>query len=333
MICSGIPDLTVPQPLSEGTCLIPAQGTPFNEGILTMIYQALPQIYPELSYCIRFCVSLLGICILVGFTDSFSGTHGKILRLSGTAAMSALFVSDAHSILMLGLETAKALSEYGKLLLPVFASALAFCGHTASSAAIYSGTILFLTVLSRILQNIMLPITGYYLAVAVCCAATGERILKSIKKAGKEWSTWILKTMLTVFTAYLGITGVVAGTTDAAALKAAKAAFSTFVPVVGGILSEASEAVLVSGSILKNTAGIYGIYAVLSIVILPFLRIGCQYCLLKLTGTVCTLFPNEYLNELMEDFASMLGMILAMISAESVLLLISCVCFLRITVS
>lgn len=79
----------------------------------------------------------------------------------------------------------------------------------------------------------------------------------------KNVVSWSLKTILTVFTTYMTVTGVVSGTTDAAALKATKVTISSVVPVVGGILSDASEAVLVSAGLMKNAAGIYGILAVL----------------------------------------------------------------------
>ena len=74
-----------------------------------------------------------------------------------------------------------------------------------------------------------------------------------------------MKIVLYAFTGYIGFTGVVSGTTDAMAMKAAKLTISGAVPVVGGILSDASEAVLVSAGIMKNAAGVYGILAVLAI--------------------------------------------------------------------
>ena len=139
----------------------------------------------------------------------------------------------------------------------------------------------------------------------------------------------MLKTILYIYTAFIGISGVVSGTTDAAALKAAKLTISSVVPVVGGILSDASDAVLVSATTVKNAAGIYGMFAVLSIWIGPFLRTGAHYLLLKVTGAVCASFANKASTELIEDFTTAQGLLLAMTGANCLLLLISLVCFLR----
>ena len=127
----------------------------------------------------------------------------------------------------------------------------------------------------------------------------------------------------------MGITGVISGTTDAATLKAAKLTISGVVPVVGGILSDASEAVLVSAGLVRNAAGIYGIFAILAIFLTPFLRIGCHYLLLKLTGTLCAVFGVKRCTDLIGDFTTAMGLLLAMTGSVCLLQLISTVCFLR----
>ena len=125
------------------------------------------------------------------------------------------------------------------------------------------------------------------------------------------------------------ITGVVSGTTDAAALTAAKVTISSFVPVVGGILSDASEAVLVSASLAKNAAGIYGILALIAVFLSPFLKIGIQYLMLKLTSGLCSIFGPKRMTELMGDFSTAMGLLLSMTGAACLLQLISTVCFMR----
>ena len=145
-----------------------------------------------------------------------------------------------------------------------------------------------------------------------------------------KWATtWSLKTILYIYTGYIGITGVISGATDAAALKAAKLTISSVVPVVGGILSDASEAVLVSAGTVKNAVGIYGLFAVLAIWIGPFLQIGSHYLLLKATGAICSVFGSKSGTVLVHDFCSALGLLLAMTGTISLMLLISLVCYFK----
>ncbi len=117
------------------------------------------------------------------------------------------------------------------------------------------------------------------------------------------------------------------GTADSAALKAAKATVSTVVPVVGGILSGASEAMLVSAGLLKNAAGIYGIFAVLAIFLEPFLKILAHYWMLKITAAVCGIFGSGRTANLVDDFST--GFLLAMTGSTCLMMLISTVCFMK----
>ena len=167
-----------------------------------------------------------------------------------------------------------------------------------------------------------------FLLLAVACSAIGEEILNRMRDCMKWIISWVLKTLLYIYTGYISITGVISGATDAAALKAAKLTISSVVPVVGSILSDASEAVLVSAGTLKNAAGLYGLFAIIAIWIGPFLQIGVHYLLLKISSAVCSIFSCRAA-DLIQDFSSALGLLLAMTGTISLMLLISLVCFIR----
>jgi len=141
--------------------------------------------------------------------------------------------------------------------------------------------------------------------------------------------TWCLKTILYVFTGYIGITGVISGTTDAATLKVAKMTISGAVPVVGGILSDASEAVLVSAGLVKNAAGIYGMLAVAAVWIRPFVKIGAHYLLLKGTAGFCGIFGSKKTTDLISDFSSAMGLLLGMTGSVCLMLVISTACYMK----
>ena len=86
---------------------------------------------------------------------------------------------------------------------------------------------------------------------------------------------------------------------------------------------------LLSASLVRNSAGVYGLFAVLSIWIGPFIRIGVQYLLLKLTWSFCGVFSTKETCKLIGDFSTAMGLILGMTGTVCVLLLISIVCFMK----
>ncbi|MBR4290361.1 MAG: stage III sporulation protein AE [Oscillospiraceae bacterium] len=322
-------DLTAPEVPEHAEKFMPAEQENFAQGLLEVFRDALVYIRPDLKEAASVCLHITAVIIAISLLRTFPGTSEKTVNLAGGTAIALILLQSTGSLVNLASVTVTQISEYGKLLLPVMTAAMAGQGGVSSSAALYAGTALFDALLTSLIGKLLTPMVYLFLLLAVACCAIGEDILKKLRDMIKWATTWLLKTILYIYTGYISITGVVSGATDAAALKAAKLAISSAVPVVGGILSDASEAVLVGAGSLKNAAGIYGLFAIIAIWIGPFLRIAAHYLLLKATGSVCSIFACKSVSELVQDFSTALGLLLAMTGTISLILLISLVCFLR----
>lgn len=321
--------ITAPPVPESGRALMPDRAESFSEGLLQIAADALESFRPDLSEAYSICCGVIAIVLLISLVSNLHSVPGKAVDFTGAVSISALLLGSTNSLIHLAAETVGELSEYGKLLLPVMTSALAAQGGVTTSAALYAGTAVFSTILSSLISGLLVPLIYLFIAISAANCALQEEILKKLADLAKWFMVWSLKIILYVFTGYIGITGVVSGTTDAAALKAAKLTISGFVPVVGGILSDASEAVLVSAGVVKNAAGIYGILAIAAVCIGPCLRILGHYLLLKATGAVCTLFASRQCSQLIGNFTSAMGVLLAITCSMGLMHLISTVCFLK----
>lgn len=322
-------EIAAPAVPESGRELMPEGADTFGEGVALILKDAVYLLRPDLAEASASCFTVLGAVLLVSLLKGLPGTAEKMCELTGAVCVSGALLAGMNSLIRLGSQTVGELSEYGKLLLPVMTTALAAQGGVTASAALYTGTALFNSLLGSLITGFLNPLIYIYLAFSAVNSAVGDDMLKKLRDLVKWLMTWCLKTILYVFTGYMSITGVVSGSTDAATLKATKLTISGMVPVVGGILSDASEAVLVSAGLAKNAAGIYGILAILAVSLGPFLRIGIHYLMLKATAAISAVFGSKRITDLIADFSSAMGLLLAMTGTQSLLLLISTVCFLR----
>jgi len=322
-------EITAPPVPEQGASYMPENTESFGKAFWDMLRGALLKLRPDLREAASVSLSVVSAVLLVSLLRTFSGEVKFSADMAGTAAVAAALLLNTNAMIQLGAETVRQLSDYGKLLYPIMTTAMAAQGAVTSSAALYTGTAIFDMLLGSLISKLLVPMVYLYLALAAANSAVGENMLKKMRDFIKSTMTWCLKTLLTVFTTYMGITGVVSGTTDAAALKATKVTISSVVPVVGGILSDASEAVLVSAGLMKNAAGVYGILAILALFLGPFLRIGVHYLMLKATAALCAIFGSGGMTGLIEDFSTAMGLLLAMTGAECLLFLISTVCFMK----
>ena len=319
-------ELAAPEVPEAGSRLMPEETKDFGQALGGMLRDLLPVLAPHFYAALVASGSLAAVCLLVSLVPGEGGRTGNLV---GVVAAGALLLSSTGAMIRLGEQTVTDISEYQKLLLPTMTAALAAQGGATAAAALYAGSAAFNTLLSQWMVRLLIPVQYLFLAVSMAGNVLESDFLKSLKDTMKGMLLWCLKTVLSLFTAYLGITGVVTGSADAAAVKAAKAAFGTLVPVVGSVLAEASEAVLVGAGVLRGAMGIYGILAILAVFLEPFCQIGIQYLILKATAAFCGLFAPKAVTTVIGDFSEVMRMLLGMTGAICVLGLVSTVCFLK----
>lgn len=322
-------EFTAPEVPEIGEDMMPQSYDSFGEGLWYVIRTALGALQPGFKAACGTCLSIMAVLLLSGLVRGISNAQEKTIRLVEALMITCLFLQSSETFFQLSRDVIYETSNYGKLLLPVMAASLAAQGGVTGAAGIYGGTLLFDSVLTSAITKLLIPMVYVFIAISVAGGGFDSEALKEGKAFVKWLMTWVLKIILYVFTGYIAITGVVSGTADAAAVKAAKIAISGFVPVVGGIISDASETILVSAGLMKNTIGIYGLLAVTAVWIGPFLQIGTQYVLLKLTAAAGSVISGKGGSVLLKDLCSAMGFLLAMTGAVCLMLLISIVCFMK----
>ena len=319
----------IPDVPESGELYMPDETESFGEALWFVIQSAVRDFWPEIYASAGSCLAIFCTMMLVSFVGNFPGASGKVLSLVSTLLIGMILLDPSNFLIQLGVNTVTEMTEYGKLLLPVLTGALAAQGGVTSSAALHTLTMFFSSLLSTMIIKLVVPMIYIYLCLSIVGSFSADDLIQNMKKFMKWLITWSLKIILYVFTGFMGITGVVSGTADASTVKAVKLSITGMVPVVGGIISDASESIIVGASVLKNSAGIYGIVAIIAVFIGPFLKIGVQYIMLKITASVCSVFSNKQQTELLKDFSGGMGMVLAMTGTVCLLLLISIVCFMK----
>ena len=309
--------------------IMPENTDSFGNALMELLRKGILLIQPELDEALRTCSGILICALLYSILPILSEKLTEPMAMAWSVALGTVMLQRTGTMIGYAADALRQICDYGKLLCPVLTTALAAQGGLTTSAALYTGTIVFITLLSILVSQWLIPLVYIFLLFSMAGSAIGEGFFRNLADGVKHLLTWLLKTLLIVFTTYMSVTGVVSGTTDAAALKTAKVTLSSVVPVVGGILSDASESVLVSMGILKNTAGIYGILAVLALFMGPFVKVGVQYLLLKGSAALCSLFGDKRISSLIGDFSTAMGLLVAMVAAGCVLILISTVCYLK----
>ena len=322
-------DLEAPIAPSSVERYMPDESASFAKDLWHIIKNVLQQATPEIADALSVCASVISVQLLIAMVQNISGIARKTILLIGVIALCILLIKPSSAMIRVGSETIDSITEYNKLLLPVMTAALAAQGGVSASAALYAGTVVLDTILSVLITKVILPLLYAYIALGIAFAALEEKIFGKLIGFIKWLLTWLLKIILYVFTGYMGITGVISGTVDASTIKATKLAISGTVPIVGNIISDASEAILVGAGVVKNSVGVFGLLVILTLWLVPFIKISIRYLMLKSTAGISSLYADKRTVLVVDHISSAMGFLLAMTSTVCLLQLISVVCFMK----
>lgn len=263
---------------------------------------------------IRVAIVVVLTAVGRGFSAAAGGAADAWIDMAGVLGCAAVLLQDFTGVLALCRETLSEISLFSGTLQPVLATVLAAGGNTATATALQVATMVVFDIVIRLINVLLVPAACAYLAVVAVDAATGNGMLHGIADGIKGLTSGALKLILTVFTAYLTIAGGVSGSVDRMALKTAKFAVSGAVPVVGGVISDATETVLSGAALLRSSIGVFGMLCVTAICLIPFLRVGASYLCYKAGAAVLSPLCSGSLRQMLEGVSTGFGLLLGMLS-------------------
>lgn len=263
---------------------------------------------------LRVAVVIVLTAVARGFSAAAGGEADTLIDLAGAVGCAAVLLKDFSGVLSLCRDTLAQISLFSATLQPVLAAVLSVGGNAATATTLQVATMLVFDMVIRLVNRLLVPAVCGYLAIIAVDAAAGNAMLRGIADGIKNITSGALKLILTVFTAYLTIAGGVSGSVDRVALKTAKFAVSGAVPVVGGVISDATETVLSGAALLRGSIGIFGMLCVTAICIVPFLRAGVSYLCYKAGAGVLSPLCSSSLRQMLDGVGTGFGMLLGMLS-------------------
>lgn len=235
------------------------------------------------------------------------------INMATVISISIIALVDVKSVLNLCVLAISEINILSKGLIPTMVTAITLSGCPTTGGLLYSISMLFFDSLITLIDRILFPFVYLYIAVITVNATIGNNTLVKIADFIKWISLGSLKILLTLFITFISLSGVISGTVDTFAIKTTKLAMSTAIPIVGSVISDASETILIGASIVKNAIGIYGIFALISICAIPIINIFVNFLMFKLASVIVSPVSTKEVSNLLDSLSQAFNMALAMI--------------------
>lgn len=134
---------------------------------------------------------------------------------------------------------------------------------------------------------------------------------------------WCVGLVFTLFFAVFTIQGISAGTFDSLSIRTTKYTIKSYVPIMGGYLSDGMDLILSSTILIKNAVGLVGVLMIITTILSPLLEVVVFSLLLKLVSAILQPMGNNKTSNFLMSTSKSITMLSTCIIAVGFMYLIS----------
>ena len=295
-----------------------------GERVLSMLSSLLEG---QASGPLQAALSLLAVVVLSAMLSGLEHTAAPSLQPTyhtvAVLAAAGLLLTPLTGLLQQVREAVESVTVFMYSFVPVYTGVLTVSG-AATAAVSYQTTLLAAAeLLTTLLRYGVWPLLTVTLAFGCTGAVTEGFGLDAISASLHKAVLWGMGLFSSVFTWVLSTQQMVARAGDTLGSRALKFSLASFVPVVGGALSEAYSTVLGCAGLLRSTVGAFGVAAVVMTVLPPLVSCVCWNLCLHIGATAAGVFRLGALEKLCRTVSGAVRVLIAVLAVMAVLMLIS----------
>lgn len=270
----------------------------------------------------------IGILLLCAVTEGF-GAGGKKLdtvqNTVGSVCICSALIVPLCSTVSKTAETLCGASGFTLLYVPILTGLLVSSGSEVTGGSYYSAMMTAGNAVSLVSSKLLVPLMNVFLAISVTSSLSPKMKLGSLCEAVYKIAKWLLTLVTSIFITVMSLNTIITSSMDNVTKKALKFSVSSFVPVVGGVLSEALTNFSGSLELLRSGAGVFVIIAS-AMIILPVL-IECILWRMSLfiMTSVSEISGVTQMTGIFKSISKAVGMLTAMLFSVLTVFIISTV--------
>ena len=272
----------------------------------------------ELLNSIPMCASIILICVLSSTLTRFSSKFAqnsiqKIIRFVTVCIVLVIMLSATLGYSDEVLNTVGTLQNFANVIFPILVTLLTVVGG-ANVVGIFSPFVaIFSTLILNGVEGVIFPIFFACLALSVVGNVTDSVKLDKLREFLSSTGKWILGLVFGLFTTFLSGQALVGSAIDGVSVKATKFALSSYVPILGGYLSEGFDFVMAGSVLIKNAVGLTGIVVLAVIILLPLVKFVVFSLALKLTSGIVESLGDDSIAKMIGGVSSSLNILSAVL--------------------
>ena len=278
-------------------------------------------------------ITIIVICLLKNMLGNLTGglaggSTTEVVHIVCYCAVIIVLITGISSVIATVTQTIALLVGFSRAIFPVLLTLLSMLGG-ATTVATYTP---LMAVLSGLIMKIITVVIVPAFIATIVFSVVGD-ISKNVKldkltKVVKSASTWLIGIVFGLFATFLTVQGITGGVVDKFGFNVAKFALSSYVPVLGGYLSDGFDLLSTSLVLVKNAIGYTGAVILICIVLFPLVKVVIFTLTLRLTSAIVEPIGDTRMSGLLHTVAGNMNLLITALAGVAFLFYILLMLFI-----
>ena len=275
---------------------------------------------------------MLSLIVAIGvISNLLNGIKSKFIEKSTSGlihfvcflAVVVLTIGMISSISKTSVSSVNSMVSQMNAIFPILLTLMIGIGATASAGVFQPIVAIISTYVADFFTYLILPLFMVSFVFGIINNLSDNIKLDKFNSFISSLFKWCVGLIFTLFFAVFTIQGISAGTFDSLSIRTAKYTIKSYIPIMGGYLSDGMDLILSSTILIKNAVGLVGILMIISTIISPLLEIVVFSLLLKLVSAILQPMGNNKTSNFLMSTSKSITMLSSCIIAVGFMYLIS----------
>lgn len=268
----------------------------------------------ELRTSLKLLAKILVITLISSILTNLQSTfdNGSVAELANYVSyvlIAILVISSFTQTMDLAKQTIDRMVGFMQAILPILLTLLTATSGPNTRMLFHPMILVTVNLVGTLVKSVIMPLIFFSFIISIVSNISNRVEFSKLSELGRQLITFIITGALTLFIGIITIYGL-GSKIDGLTIRTAKFAVDKFIPIVGGFLADAVEAVVGCSAILKNGLGFIGLLTLLFICILPIIKIVVVLLVYKIIAVVIEPIGSSNLVEFFNQVGKSLLLIL-----------------------
>ncbi len=291
--------------------------------LLSMFFSTFLSDFKKIIPLLTSVFSLAILSNLVGHFKVKGKNLSSVVHFVCYSAVIIIVCTNITNLVNITTSAINSMQSQMEVIFPIVLTLMASVGNTVS-VGIYQPIMAMLSgLIINVFSYIVLPIFLISFVISVVGNLSNNVKLNKFSSLLNDVFKWVIGIVFTLFTGVMTIKGISAGSFDSVSIRTTKFALKTYVPLVGGYLSDGFNLIMASSVLIKNAVGTAGLLLIFLSILSPVITILVFKWALHLLSAVLEPLMDDKISNFLFSVSKSINMLIASILCVALMYLIS----------